>query len=123
MSEKETEKLIKRAKTDSDRNITYEPVKRPEVANLLRLLSMSTGRTPEAWADDIGSGGAGTLKVELAKALNEFLAPMRDRRQTFENDKDIVQKVLSQGNAKARKIAIETLTEVRRAMKMDYGLS
>ena len=40
MTEKQTAKLIKSAKTDSERRITYDEVNRPEVANLLRLLAL-----------------------------------------------------------------------------------
>ena len=47
----ETARLLKGAKTDSDRHITYEPEQRPEVANLLRLVSLCTRRAPEAIAE------------------------------------------------------------------------
>jgi len=40
--------LIKKAKTDTDRRITYEPERRPEVANLLLLASLCTGESPVA---------------------------------------------------------------------------
>ena len=122
MTEAETSKLIKRAKTDSDRMITYDPVNRPEVANLLRLLALTTDRSPESWAEEIGNGGGGTLKAQLATHLNGYLAPIRDRRVEFEKRPDIVAEVLQVGNARARAIAQETLHEVRVAMKMDYGL-
>ncbi len=52
----ETAKLLKSAKTDSNRQITFEPETRPEVANLLRLVSLCTGRAPEAIAAEIGDG-------------------------------------------------------------------
>ena len=48
------ESLIKKAKTDADRVITYDPEKRPEVSNLLMLISLATGRSPEAIAEEIG---------------------------------------------------------------------
>ena len=38
--EDETARLIKKAKTDSERVITYDPENRPEVANLLLLTSL-----------------------------------------------------------------------------------
>ena len=60
--EDETARLIKRAKTDSERMITYDPDNRPEVANLLMLLSLSTGRPPEEIAAEIGDGGEGSLR-------------------------------------------------------------
>src|SRR5574344_2189161 len=39
-TEDETAALIKKAKTDAERNITYDPEHRPEVANLLMLISL-----------------------------------------------------------------------------------
>ncbi|HQO79241.1 MAG TPA: tryptophan--tRNA ligase, partial [Thermodesulfobacteriota bacterium] len=45
-TEDETAALVKKAKTDVDRNITYDPDNRPEVANLLLLVSLCTGRDP-----------------------------------------------------------------------------
>ena len=39
----ETASLIKKAKTDADKHITYDPTNRPEVANLLNLISLASG--------------------------------------------------------------------------------
>jgi tryptophanyl-tRNA synthetase len=58
----ETAALIRKAKTDTDRHITYEPGRRPEVANLLLLASLCTGEPPEQIAGRIGDGGGGMLK-------------------------------------------------------------
>ena len=62
MSADETAKKIKGAKTDSDRVITYDPQNRPEVANLLKLISLCEGVEPEVVAAEIGDGGGGGLK-------------------------------------------------------------
>ena len=48
MTADETAKEIKKAKTDSDRQITYDPVGRPEVANLLTLVVAVRGHRPGA---------------------------------------------------------------------------
>ena len=64
-TEDETAKLIKKAKTDSERHISYDPVNRPEVANLLMLISLCTKEAPSAIADRIGDGGSGLLKSTL----------------------------------------------------------
>jgi tryptophanyl-tRNA synthetase len=122
MTAKETEKLIKKAKTDADRNITYDPTGRPEVSNLLSILALTTDRSAEEWAAEIGDGGAGTLKRELALAVNEYFAPMRRRREELAKDPELVSKVLTLGNERARAEARTTLDEVRSAMNMDYGL-
>ena len=58
MTADETAKLLKRAVTDSDRHITYDPVNRPEVSNLVNITAMCLDRTPEEVADEVGDGGA-----------------------------------------------------------------
>src|SRR5918994_2968097 len=58
----ETASLVKKAKTDSERTITYEPERRPEVANLLLLASLCTGEPPADIAARIGDGGSSSLK-------------------------------------------------------------
>ena len=122
MTEKETAKLIKSAKTDSERRITYDEANRPEVANLLRLLSLCSNKTPEAWAGEIGDGGAGTLKAELTRQMNEFLSPIRARRAEYAAKPNLIKEVIGTGNERARKVAQQTLVEVTAAMKLDYRL-
>ncbi|MBH1988581.1 MAG: tryptophan--tRNA ligase [Myxococcaceae bacterium] len=116
----ETARLIKTAKTDSERLITYEPDRRPEVANLLRLIGLCTEQTPEAIAHQIGDQGSGKLKTLLIEALNAYFAPVREYRCQLESDRSYLRQILQEGNSKARKIAIETLAEVSKAMKMCY---
>ena len=117
-TEDETAKMIKKAKTDADRNITYDPVNRPEVANLLMLISLCTGEAPEAIASRIGEGGGGMLKNMLTEALNEKLRPLRAERARLEADPGYIRKVLTDGAQKAREIGIKTLNEVREVMNM-----
>ena len=110
--------MIKKAKTDQDRNITYDPVNRPEVANLLMLISLCTGEEPSAIAARIGEGGGGMLKNTLTEALNEKLRPLRTERARLEQDPEYIRQVLLKGAEKAREIGIKTLTEVRDVMNM-----
>ncbi|MBQ5847889.1 MAG: tryptophan--tRNA ligase [Treponema sp.] len=117
-TEDETATLIKKAKTDGDRNITYDPINRPEVANLLMLISLCTKEEPEAVASRIGNGGGGMLKNELTIALNEALRPLRQKRKELEAEPAYIQQVLRDGVSKAREIAIKTLDEVREVMNM-----
>ncbi len=117
-SEDETASLIKKAKTDANRMITYDPENRPEVSNLLTLISLSTGKTPETIAEEIGDGGSGTLKKVLTESLNEYLRPLRKKRTELEQNPDYIRQVLEKGIAGARKIAMETLDEVLEVMNM-----
>lgn len=117
-SEDETAKLIKKAKTDQERTITYDPAGRPEVSNLLMLASLCTGDEPEAIAAKIGDGGSGKLKTLLTEAINEKLRPLRKERVRLESDPEYIRQVLLSGAEKAREIGIKTLEEVRSVMNM-----
>ncbi|WP_182170818.1 tryptophan--tRNA ligase [Flaviflexus equikiangi] len=120
MSADETAKLLKKAVTDSERRITYDPVNRPEVSNLVQLTALATNRDPHEVADEIGDGGAGTLKRVTTEAINEMMAPIRARRLEIENDQAIVEQVLRDGIARATEQAEETLREVHEALHMIY---
>ncbi len=120
MSADQTAKLIKKAKTDSQRTITYDPAERPEVSNLLMLASLCNGRDPRELAEEIGDGGAGKLKALVTEAINDYFAPIRQRRQELADNEDYLLEVLHAGNDKANQVANETLDNVRKAMKMDY---
>lgn len=120
MTADETAKKLKGAKTDSDRVITYDPVNRPEVANLLLLISLCEGVAPELVAEEIGDGGGGALKKRLTEAINTELAPLRARRLELEGDATYVEDILRAGNARANEVAEATLDEVRERMGMIY---
>lgn len=115
-----TAKLIKKAVTDSDRHISYDPANRPEVSNLLMLASLCTGREPVEIAEEIGDGGGGTLKKVVTESVNEFFAPIRARRVELAADPGYLLDVLRTGNAHANEVGNATLAEVRQAMNMVY---
>ena len=120
MTEEETAKRIKKPKTDSERNITFDPVNRPEISGLLSTAAICSGRDPKEIADEIGMGGAGQLKKYVTEAVNGYFAPIRERRHAYENDLDYVKDVLHDGNRRANEIAEQTLAEVREALGMVY---
>ncbi|MCP3886243.1 MAG: tryptophan--tRNA ligase, partial [Propionibacteriaceae bacterium] len=62
----------------------------------------------------------GTLKKRLTASLNDYFAPIRERRAELAADEDHLREVLRDGNAKAAAVADQTLAEVREAMKMVY---
>ncbi len=67
-------------------------------------------------------GGLGDVKVKkfLTAVMQEELEPIRNRRKEFERDIPAVYEMLKKGCGEAREAAAETLSEVRRAMKIDY---
>ncbi len=118
-TEDETAALIKKAKTDADRHITYDPENRPEVSNLLMLISLCTNEEPDVVASKIGDGGGGALKKMLTEVLNETLRPLRNERKRLEADPQYIRQVLLDGAAAARNVAVETLKEVLTVMNIE----
>ena len=120
MTAEETAKLIKKAKTDSERNITFDPEGRPEVSALLTTAGICSGRDPKELADEIGMRGGGQLKRVVTEAVNGRFAPIRERREELLRDPDYIKDIIHDGNRRANEIAHETLYEVREAMGMVY---
>jgi tryptophanyl-tRNA synthetase len=120
MTADETAKLIRKSKTDSERNITFDPENRPGVSALLTTAGIVTGRDPEEIATEIGMGGSGQLKRYVTESVNEYFAPIRARREELLGDMDYIHDVLAEGNRQANEIANATLDEVRAAMGMVY---
>lgn len=116
-----TAAVIRRAPTDSERRITYDPIARPGVATLLDLLAAVTGQSPHDLADDVGNGGSERLKKLVAEAVNELLRPLRRRRAALVEDVSHLDSVLDAGNAHARGLADETLATVHDALGMSYA--
>ena len=67
-------------------------------------------------------GGLGDVKCKkfLEKVLNETLEPIRARRLEFQKDIPAIYDMLRRGCEDARAVAADTLTDVRRAMKINY---
>ncbi len=116
----ETAKLIKKSKTDSERFITFDKEGRPGVSALLTTAALCTGRTEVEIAEEIGNDGAGALKKYVTAAVNDYLAPIRERRAELMADPDYIHDILAEGNRRANEIAEATLAEVREAMGMVY---
>ncbi|MEU8969421.1 tryptophan--tRNA ligase [Streptomyces monashensis] len=116
----ETARLLKGARTDSERYITYDPAHRPEVSSLLLLAALCQNRTPEDVAEEIGAAGAAALKKTVTEAVNEYLAPIRARRSAYAQDRAFLRRTLREGNERARAVADATLAEVRTAMNSHY---
>lgn len=115
-----TARLIRKAVTDPDRHITFDPVGRPGVSNLVLLAALCLDRDPTAVADELGDAGGGGLKKLVTEAVNERFAPVRARRAELLADPGALRQVLRDGNERANAVAEATLDDVRTAMSMVY---
>ena len=84
------------------------------------MASLCTNEDPHTLASEIGDAGASRLKSMLTEILNEYLRPIRKRRQELEQEPDFIWGLLKKGAEQAREVAQKTLVEVRQAMGMVY---
>lgn len=105
------EKKIKRAVTDTDGEVRYDPENKPGVSNLLEILSISTGEPVEELAGNYTQYGP--LKADTAAALIDMLTPIHERFFELQSDPSFTLGVLAAGAEHAREIAARTLDRAK----------
>lgn len=116
----QTAQLIKKATTDAIKDIYYDPTNRPTVSNLILLASLCSNQSIEAVLADLENQGSQGLKNYLTDSINSYFAPIRAKRQAIVTDQAYLRQVLTQGNEKARSLAVDTLEQVHKNMSMQY---
>ena len=99
---------FKRAVTDSENEVRYDPVEKPGVSNLLDILGAATDQAPADLAK--GYTQYGPLKSDAADAVVELLTPIQDRYRELLADPGELASLLRKGAEKARHVASATLT-------------
>lgn len=105
---------FKKAKTDSIAEITYDTEERPEVANLINILSAFTDKKPSDIVAEYESKGFAELKTDIAEAIIERIAPLQVEYQKLMNDKAHLVETLKHGGLEARERASKTYLEVKK---------
>jgi tryptophanyl-tRNA synthetase len=108
------ERKVKRAVTDTDGEVRYDPASKPGVSNLLSILAACTGRTPEEAAG--GYTQYGPLKGDTAEAVVETLRPIQHRYAELATDPAETARLLALGAERARNVATGVLSRAREAV-------
>ncbi|MDA0632998.1 tryptophan--tRNA ligase [Nonomuraea sp. MCN248] len=106
-------KKIMRAVTDTETEIRFDEENKPGISNLLRIQSALTGTPiPDLVARYAGQG-YGTFKKEVAEAVVDAFAPIRERTEKLLGDEAELDRMLAVGAERARAVAGRTMAEVR----------
>jgi len=105
-------KKIKSAVTDADRDIVFDPIKKPGVSNLLSIYSLATGMSAKESEVHFAGKGYGDLKGEVAEAMVSVFAPIRERTHELLSDPAELDRLLASGAERAQEIAQTTLSRV-----------
>jgi tryptophanyl-tRNA synthetase len=92
----------------------------PDVCSVFDYQKVFTQERIREIADGCRNASLGCVECKkmLAASLNALLEPMRSRRREFSAKPDYVQAIIQEGNRRAASVAEETMTEVRRALKL-----
>jgi tryptophanyl-tRNA synthetase len=101
-------KKIKSAVTDSGTDVRRAADK-PGVTNLIDIMSVATGDTPEAIEARYDGRGYGPFKADVAEAVVELLVPIQERYRRLRGNPAELQHLLARGAEKARKASEPTL--------------
>jgi tryptophanyl-tRNA synthetase len=107
---------FKRAVTDSDGEVRYDPATKPGVSNLLDILAACSGSDPATLADKYTQYGP--LKSDTGEAVVELLRPIQARYTELISDRAEITALLRTGAARARTVAAATLARAFAAIGM-----
>jgi len=112
---------VRNAVTDPARIRKTDPG-HPDICTVFEYQRVFNSAQVEAIESDCRQGKVGcvTCKNNLAAIINALLEPMRETRQFYEERPDEVKDILMAGTAKAQRVARQTMSDVRAAMKVDY---
>jgi tryptophanyl-tRNA synthetase len=96
------------AVTDTGRDVRRAPDK-PGITNLIEIMSVATGRTPEDVEREHDGQGYGRFKAGVAEAVAEHLAPIRRRHEELRADPAELERLLAAGARRAIEASRPTL--------------
>jgi tryptophanyl-tRNA synthetase len=102
---------IKRAVTDTDGEVRYDPEHKPGLSNLLAIHAALTGTGVEAVAKEFSGQGYGALKGAVAEAVVAFAEPFAARSRELLDDPAELDRILARGAERARAVASGTVAD------------
>lgn len=103
---------FKRAVTDSEAEVRYDPENKPGVSNLLTIYSAVTGTELPAAEREFAGKGYGEFKKAVGEAVVEALRPIREKYDELSNNKDYLESIYRGGADIAQRIADRTVKKV-----------
>lgn len=112
---------IKKAKTDSSTEITYDKENRPEVSNLINIFCSLSNQTRDQIINQYSGKNFAIFKNDLAELIISKLHPMNIEYQKIIQDMVYIQGVLDDGANRARVIARTTCNKVAEQFGLNGG--
>lgn len=111
---------VKKALTDFQSEVTYDPAERPGVANLLTIHALMSGESVPSIVERMRSTDTCRYKRHVADAVIAHMEPIRMRIEEYMRNPEYLVDVLSMGGERAAAVAQQTIEEVKQ--KVGLGL-
>ncbi len=105
---------IRRAVTDSDGEIRFDPENKPGVSNLLSIVSSLSGESIDSICASMEGHGYGDLKSMTSDCIVTALAPLQEEYRRLIADKQYLLDLLLGNAEKAAYLANKTLRKVQK---------
>ncbi|MEK9154932.1 MAG: tryptophan--tRNA ligase [Patescibacteria group bacterium] len=105
---------IKKAVTDSGREIIYDSQNKQAISNMLTIYSLFSGKSIKEIESDYKGKGYVEFKNDLSEIVIDFLAPFQKELKKMKENPETVRHLLRDGALKAREIAQTTLSEIKK---------
>ncbi len=110
-------KKIMSAVTDSDKEIIFDPEKKPAISNLISLYHLATELTLQQIQDKFkNTKNYSEFKQDLAEKIIELLKPLQKKKKELMQNKEKIKQILDQGAKKAHEQAQKTMQQVKKEM-------
>ena len=103
---------FKRAVTDCETVVRYDPAAKLGISNLLTVYCTATGKTLEEAEQEFVGQGYGVFKPAVGEAVVELLRPIREETERLLKDKAYLESVYKEGAERAQYLANKTLRKV-----------
>ena len=104
---------VRSAVTDSQLEITFDPVNRPGVSNIITILATCTNKDPEEVAKLYSGTGHAQLKGDTAEAIEALMRRPREEFKRLKLEQGYLEEIAKDGARRAREISEVTMTLVR----------
>lgn len=103
---------FKKAVTDSDACVRFDPKEKPGVSNLMQIYSVCTGKDYSTIEAEFAGHGYGDFKAAVGEAVVETLRPIREETERILADKAYLEGIYRTGAERASYVANKTLRKV-----------
>ncbi len=107
-------KKFKRAVTDSEMCVRYDPENKPGISNLITIYCAATGKTIAETEAEFEGQGYGVFKPAVGEAVVELCRPIREEANRLMGDKTYLESIYREGAQRAASIANKTLRKVHK---------